>query len=51
MPSVNYRGRTYFWNGFWGFFFLPVGPGRKTERIIKEGCHLHDTLRDLAGYP
>ena len=27
--TVLYRGNKYYWNGFWGFFFLPVGPRRK----------------------
>ncbi len=49
--TVCYRGNTYYWNGFWGFFFLPVGPHRTKERIVKEGTALYDTLRRLAGYP
>ena len=49
--TVRYRGNTYYWNGFWGFFFLPVGPHRTKERIVKEGTRLYETLRRLAGYP
>jgi hypothetical protein len=45
MKTVTYYGRTYFWNGFWGFFFLPVGPNRKKERIVKEGEPLYDKLK------
>ena len=51
MPQVTYRGRTYIWNRFWGYFVLPAGRQRKKERIIKEGCPLFDKLRQLAGYP
>ena len=48
---VRYRGNTYYWNGFWGFFFLPVGLHRTKERIVKEGTALYGTLRQLAGFP
>jgi hypothetical protein len=51
MPYVTYRGNTYYWNGFGGFFFLPVGRKRKRERIVKEGTRLYETLRRLAAYP
>jgi hypothetical protein len=51
MPRVTYKGNTYLWNGFSGFFFLPVGPKRKRERLVKEGTRLYETLRRLAGYP
>jgi hypothetical protein len=51
MLTVQHGRTTYFWNGFAGFFFVPVGPGRKRERIIKEGTVLYATLRELAGYP
>jgi hypothetical protein len=51
MLTVTHGRTTYFWNGFAGFFFVPVGPGRKRERIIKEGTALYATLRELAQYP
>ena len=47
MRTVTYKRTTFFWNGFAGFFFVPVGPGRKRERIIKEGTALYSTLRNL----
>lgn len=50
MITIRHRGKTYYWNGFWGFFFLPVGEGRKKERIIKSGWFF-EKLRALAGYP
>ena len=43
--TVCYREH-YYWNGFWGFFFLPVGPHRTKERIVKEGTALYDTCDD-----
>ncbi len=51
MKTVTYLSTVYFWNGFGGFFFVPVGPGRKRERIIGEGNYLYTILRELAGYP
>ena len=51
MKTVTYLSTVYYWNGFGGFFFVPVGPGRTRERIIKEGTHLFPILRELAGYP
>jgi len=50
MITVRYRGKTYFWNPFWCFFFLPVGESRKKERIIKSG-RFFEKLRALAEYP
>ena len=50
--EFQYRGKTWFWNGFFGFFFQPVSATRKKERFVKEGQHaLYDTLREAAGYP
>ena len=51
MARVTYRERTYYWNGFWGYFILPAGPQRKKERIIREGNKLFNRLRQLADYP
>lgn len=52
MTTVIYKGQTYYWNGFWGFFFLPVCyPQRKREKEIREGHPLYNILRSLAGYP
>jgi len=51
MKTVTYKGNEYIWNGFWGFFFLPAGPKRKKEKMIKEGTQLYDVLRKLARYP
>ena len=43
-------GKDWHWNPFWGFFFLPVGPHRKRERIVKDGP-LYDHLRHQSRYP
>ena len=50
MITVRFRANTYYWNPFWGFFFLPVGERRKKERIVKSG-RFFEKLRALAGYP
>ena len=39
MLTVQHGRTTYFWNGFAGFFFVPVGPEQR-ERIIKKGTVL-----------
>lgn len=51
MITVKYKGNTYYWNAFFGFFFLPVGPTRKKERVHREGTKTYAKLRALAGYP
>lgn len=45
----TFKGREWFHNRFFGFFFQPVGPARKRERIVKEGHPLFLALRKAAG--
>lgn len=51
MTIFTYKGQEWYWNGFQGFFFQPVGPGRRRERIIREHHKLYAALRAAAGYP
>jgi hypothetical protein len=49
--TFTYKNQEWHWNGFFGFFFQPVGPGRSKERIVREGGPLYDRLREAANYP
>jgi len=51
MKEFTHANEPWFWNGFFGFFFQPVGPGRHRERIVHEGHELYLPLRQSAGYP
>ena len=47
--TFKHNGREWHWNGFWGFFFQPVGPSRKKERVVRSG-ELYDRLRASSNY-
>jgi hypothetical protein len=49
--AFTYNGQEWYWNGFWGFYFQPVGTTRKRERIVKEGGALYTQLRSASNYP
>ena len=49
--TFTHKGQEWHWNGFFGFFFQPVGPARKRERIVKEGHSLYGELRQASNYP
>jgi hypothetical protein len=41
MKTFIIDGKTWHWNSFAGFFFIPVGPGRKRERVVKSGDYFN----------
>ena len=51
MLKFQHNKQTWYWNGFGGFFFQPVGPGRKRERLATEGSRLYAKLKVAAHYP
>ena len=46
-----YRRQEWFWNGFFGFFFQPIGLQRNRERFVYEGNPLYAKLNEAAGQP
>ena len=50
ITTFTYDGEEWSWNGFWGFYFQPVSPTRKKERVCRRGS-LYNRLRSASGYP
>jgi len=50
VKALALRKNIYYWNEFFDFIFLPVGNGRKKERIFRPGSKMYENLKNRSGW-